>query len=113
MFKIDWKHPKATQDHLGYLWMIFSDVDPRPCSVQVNERYTYGGGWSPMQKWTATPADDLYRASPETVRIKYPGDPAFRVLFDFKINAERVFVFDGAWVMIVQPDGSHEIARMD
>lgn len=113
MFNLEWKHRDATADHLGYLPNIFHDTDPRSCVEQVNARYSYGGGWSPMTGWKAKPESDLYRAAPADVSIRYPGDPVLRPLFVFRIRAERVFVFDGAWVMIVQPDGSHEIARMD
>jgi hypothetical protein len=113
MFAVEYAAPGLTMEHLGLLPAIFHDTDPRPCAEQVNARYSHGGGWNPMRSWVATPKTRLYLAEPEVVRIEYPGDPAFRVICSWRINAERVFLFDCSWIMVVQPSGDYEVARMD
>lgn len=97
-------HPRASSYHLGYIDQFLSEADPSPAKEQLDKNYKHGGGWN---KFTGFTFD------PEAMTIKYPGDPAFPALWEGHLREERIIVFQSAWVMILQKDGSHEIARMD
>ncbi len=95
--------PKATLDHLGLLPQMFDDLDPRSAKEQANDNYRHGGGWCPFVGFTLLPDGNL----------KYPGDPPTKLLYVAKLRDEIIRVYEWAWVMIMQADGSYEIARMD
>lgn len=96
---------KAGPEHLGLWPAIFLDDDPRPAREQVNERYSYGGGWMPMRGFTMT----------ETMDLCYPGDPALPAFAACRLplSKETVYFYPHAQVAIVQDDGKFEAGRMD
>jgi hypothetical protein len=87
----------------GYLPQFLDERDPRPAAEQFQANYPFGG-WSPMQGW---------RLDVETLTIRYPGDPPFRPVAETRLRDERILLYRGAWVLVLQPSGSFEIARMD
>lgn len=99
-------HPQATEEHLGYWPEIFHSSDPRPAREQVDERYDYGGGWSPMRGFTMDMA---------TAALSYPGDPELQpfAMCELPLTRETVWFYPHAQVAIVQEDGSFEAGRMD
>jgi hypothetical protein len=96
------KHPRVTQEWLGFLPQMFSDMDPRPAREQVNANYGHGGGWRPFAGFTMT-EDGL----------EYPGDPVMGLVAETRLRDEVIRVFESDWVVIIQPDGSWEASRMD
>jgi hypothetical protein len=96
----------GTPDHVGIIPQFLDIDDERPAAEQFNTKYSYGGGWSPMKpnKW-------LY--DDKTHTIKYPGDPAYKPRACINFRDETIYVYDSAWVNIVQPDGSFSVSRMD
>jgi hypothetical protein len=97
-------HPGATFDMLGFLPEMLYQTDPRPAWKQFNEHYRHGGGWNPFKGHTL---------NLDRLTLKYPGDPPMRALAETQLRDERIIVFECAWVVIIQKDGSYEIARMD
>jgi hypothetical protein len=97
------KHPQASIEMLGFLPSFISEEDPRPAREQFNTNYGHAGGWSPFQGFTMLPNGNL----------KYPEDPETRLLWETKLRDETIRFYEHAWVAIIQPDGSHEICRMD
>lgn len=99
--------PRAQQLHrfdvLGYLEHMLLTSDPRPAFEQINERYAYGGGWRPLEGWELDEND----------KLKYPGDPALTPIAHTKLRDELIILYPHAWVAIIQPDRSFEVARMD
>lgn len=93
----------GTPDHVGLIPAFLDPSDPRPAAAQFDERYAFGGGWSPMKGWTRRPDGTL----------KYPGDPPFKPLARMRLRNETITIHDCAWVCITQPDGSFEVSRMD
>jgi len=89
---------------LGCLPGFLSESDPRPAAEQLNENYGHGGGWHPLSGWRFDPVD---------LSIRYPGDPPYVPIAVANLRQEKILVYPGAWVLIVQPDGSFEVARMD
>jgi hypothetical protein len=45
--------------------------------------------------------------------MHYPGDPDFPPVAKLQFRDETVVFYDSAFVAIIQPDGSYEIARLD
>ena len=97
-------HPDCTPEHLGYLPTFFSEHDPRPAAVQLDENYKHGGGWNPLPGW---------KMNPVTRRIQYPGDPSLTPIATTMLHDERLLFYDYAIFCIVQPDGSFECGRVD
>lgn len=97
---------RVTGDMLGLIPEFLSEDDPRPAREQFNEAYAHGGGWRPFEGFVMAGPDDLYW-------LLYPGDPPTRSLACCRLRDELIIVYQHAWVAIVQPDGTYEIARMD
>lgn len=94
---------------LGYIPDMLWPSDPRPASEQINERYSYGGGWMPMKGWKMLPDGNLQYGDPS----KEDADPPTILLAEGKLRDETIRFYTSAWVAIVQPDGSFEVSRMD
>jgi hypothetical protein len=95
-------HPRCTLDHWGYIPGFLREDDPRPARVQINERYQ--GRWRPFKGHTLGSHNELH----------YPGDPPQYPVSVMRFREERLFLYQpGDWVLIMQPDGSWEVARMD
>jgi hypothetical protein len=88
---------------LGYLPDLISEDDIRPVKEQLDDKYRYGGGWRPMKGFSF---------DKHTYAIKYPGDPLLRPIAQAQLRDEKIFLYEGDWLMIVQPDSSYEIARV-
>lgn len=97
------KHPRATQEHLGFVPLFFSESDPRPAREQVHEAYAHGGGWHPFNGFRMLSNGDM----------QYLGDPPTRLIAEARLRDEVLRFYDSAWFAIVQPDGSFEVSRLD
>lgn len=95
-------HPRATPAHLGYIPSFLSENDPRPAREQIIDNYV--GGWLPLVNFVLQ-SDGL--------TLKYPGDPALHPMWQAELRDETIVVYQHAWVMIKQKDGSFEVARLD
>src|SRR5215472_11516439 len=91
--------PRMTFDALGLIPDFLDDEDPRSAREQINEKYI--SGWQPFV------GHELDR---KTGALKYPGDPAMKPLAQVRLRDERLTFYDCAWLCIMQPDGSYEIA---
>lgn len=90
-------HPEV----LGFIPSFLDPDDPRPAAEQFNARYI--AGWHPFEGFTLLGNGDL----------KYTGDPPLHPLAMTNLRDEQITFYEYAWVMIMQPDGSWEVARMD
>ena len=89
-------------DSLGYIPRFLVSDDPRPARVQFDQSYL--GGWYKMEGFTL---------NPKTMSLKYPGDPPLLPLAVAELGYEKIYVYPHAWVLILQPDGSFEVSRLD
>jgi hypothetical protein len=80
---------------------MLSESDPRSAREQFDVNYV--GRWRPFKGHTILPNGDL----------AYPGDPPTRLLAETKLRNETIRMYEHAWVAIIQPDGSFEVAHMD
>lgn len=97
-------HFKCYDDiDLGFLPSFLSPSDPRPAREQIDEHYSHGGGWRPFEGFTLLPGDQL----------EYPGDPPMKPLAEAHLRDERILFYPYEWLVIVQPDGSYEVSRVD
>jgi hypothetical protein len=90
-------------DAVGFIPEFLSEANPQPARVQLNDNYAHGGGWRPMEGW-ALREDD---------RLVYPGDPPMMPIAELRLRDERILVYPHAWVCILYPDQTFEVARMD
>lgn len=102
MVRVQYLHPQAQADHVGFLPQFLDERDPRPAREQFHANYQHGGGWHPMEG---------YRF--ENSLLLYPGDPPLVPLARMKLRGEMILVYECGIVNIVQPNGDFEVARMD
>ena len=101
-------HYNTTPEHIGYIPEIILASDPRPISEQIAERYAHGGGWKPFNGFKTHVGPD------SRITLVYPGDPPYHMIAEcVHPNGEHVMLFESAWLMVKQPDGSHAISRID
>jgi hypothetical protein len=95
---------RYTLEHLGLIPYFFYEEDRRPAAEQLNERYSHGGGWSPMSGWKVGPVGE----------ILYTGEsPLHPIAIATLHDSEIIRFYPHAWVTITQVDGSFEISRID
>lgn len=97
------KHPQANIDMLGYIPQFVSLHDPRGAVEQFDDNYRSGGGWTSFKGF------DML----DNGNMQYPGDPQTRLLYEARLRDETIRVYESAWVAVIQPDGSFDVARMD
>lgn len=87
---------------LGLLPSFFDEDDPRSAREQIDDRYSFGGGWIPQSEFRL-----------EDGRLLYPGDPPYMPLAMTQMRDEILIFYTHAFLAIIQPDGSFEVARVD
>lgn len=87
---------------VGIIPVFLSETDPRPAREQFAERYI--GGWMPIEG---------FAFHPDTLTLTYPGDPPMYAIAKATLREETILVFPHAWVLILQPNGTWEVSRMD
>lgn len=95
-------HREMTPDGLGLIPGFLDDEDPRPAAAQFDTNYI--AGW---RHFTG------FKFDPETKVLSYPGDEPIRPLACCKLRDELIFFYPHEWVLILQPDNTYEICRMD
>lgn len=93
------------EDVLGIIPMMINDANHLPAWKQFDNHYQHGGGWRPFKGFRLI--------DKELMELQYPGDPVMKPLVRAKLRDETIYVYPHAWVLIVQPDWSFEICRMD
>ena len=101
--EIKFLHPRATWDHVGEICLWLNPQDPRPAKDQLDWHYAHGGGWHPIKGFTLGSDNSL----------TYPGDPSMKPIAEMRLRDELILQYEYAWVAIIQPDRSFEVARMD
>jgi len=94
----------AVIEAMGYIPEFLDGRDPRPAKVQLHTNYSHGGGWFPFDGFTMNLSNHS---------LKYSGDPPYHPLAVIHMRDEDIYVYNHAWVAIVQKDGKYEVARMD
>lgn len=104
----------ALANAVGMIPAFLSESDPRSAREQLNSNYAHGSGWRPFNGFKLSPGVEPDMLDGDSIpNIQYPGDPALPPLAYAMLRDEMIIVYPHAWVMILQPDGSHEISRMD
>lgn len=94
---------------LGLIPHFLSARDERPARTQFDEAYAHGGGWRPFEGFTLCKRT----MEPSSWYLSYPEDPPMSALGYTRLRDETIVVFENSWVVISQPGGEYEIARMD
>ena len=102
MLEWELRHSRVTLEVLGRLPSFLSENDPRPAREQLDAGYKKFGGWKPFKGFTMTARG-----------LEYPNDPPQPLLAETRLRDEVVQLYKGSWVVVIQPDGNYEIARMD
>lgn len=102
MIDFELKHPRMTHEALGFLPHFLSEANPEKAAKQIDANYQHGGGWNSFKGFTMTERG-----------LEYPGDPPIVLLAEAQLRDETIRLYQHAWVAIVQPDGSFDVARID
>lgn len=97
------EHGWSLFDVVGYIPQGLSEDDDRDAVTQLDASYQHGGGWRDF------PGSKLR----EDKDLSYPGDPITRRLAYATLRDEQIYVYEHAWVVVEQPDGSFRCSRMD
>jgi hypothetical protein len=89
---------------VGFIPDWLDPENPAPAKEQLDQNYRHGGGWFPTTGFTF---------DRKTLTLNYPQDPPMYPFAVMRLRDERIFMYPHAWVMILQQDGSFEVARMD
>ena len=92
-------------DLIGFIPSFLNERDQRPAKEQINANYAHGGGWNGFEGFSIVSDDPM--------TIVYPGDPELQAIARMTLHNETIYIFPDAWVMIMQEDGTWEIARID
>ena len=87
-------------EELGFLPEFLDAGDPRPAREQFAANYV--GGWDPVPG---------FKLDGEC--LVYPGDPALPPIGYTLLRDEVVVFYPYAFVLVRQPGGAFEVARMD
>lgn len=87
---------------LGLVPSFFDALDERPAIEQVMEKYI--GGWDHFKGFKLDEASG---------KLLYPGDPPMSVLASTVMHDEQIRLYESGWTMILQKDGTFEVARLD
>lgn len=97
----------GNSDHVGLIpYNLAEFADPKAdAKTQLHQSYPHGGGWFECPGFTLRADNSL----------KYPGDPPLlpRAMFKLGPNDETVYVYDSAFIAVVHPDRTFNVARMD
>jgi hypothetical protein len=102
-FPVQWFVNDARVD-LGFLPSFMSEADPLPAAKQIDRAYQHGGGWKPFQGFTF---------NPETKALSYPGDPDQFPVALSHLRDQTLYFYPHAWLLILEADGTWEVARVD
>ena len=92
----------GTPDHVGMIPHWLDESDMRNAREQLDEHYQHGGGWRPFEGFKL-----------KGPNLVYDGDPPLKPLATMKLRDEMIAIYRYGWVMILQPNGSFEVCRMD
>jgi hypothetical protein len=92
----------GTPDHVGIIPHWLDESDMRNAREQLDEHYQHGGGWHPFTGFKL-----------KGMNLTYSGDPPLKPLAIMKFRDETIAIYRYGWVMILQPNGSFEVCRMD
>lgn len=92
-------------DLLGVIPHFLDAANPAGAVEQIDAAYRdIGGGWRDQ---------DGFKLDIAAGTLTYPGDPARPLIAHADLRDERILFFNGAWIAVVQPDGSFRAARID
>lgn len=89
-------------DVIGMLPFMLYAGNPRSVREQFDDNYM--GGWRPFKGHTL---------DKDTMTLAYPGDPPLEPLVKMTFRDEHIYVYRHGWVLVLQPNGEWEVARMD
>lgn len=104
--------PGTHPDILGFLPLILRVDDERKIADQLNDRYAHGGGYFPMklEKW---------QLNRETRILTYHDEEDESEIYQplathwFPLSEERAILYKYSILLILAPDGSFALTRVD
>jgi hypothetical protein len=99
------RHGYTADDMLGTIPHMLSADDPAGVVDQIDAAYRdVGGGWRDMAGFTL---------DADAGKLTYPGDRPRLLIAEARLRDERILFFNGAWIVVLQPDDSFRAACID
>lgn len=86
----------------GYIPSFLEEGAEGSAREQIARNYI--GGWHSFSG---------FKLDSGTMELSYPDDPSMRPLNNMRFRDEVLWLYPHAWLLIMQPDGSWEIAHID
>ena len=104
MVTLQWKgiDPRFEHYMLGFL-IMFIDAEDKTSAVDQIDRH-YNAYWNTIKNHTRIGDDGT---------MYYPDDPPQKPLASAQHFDETLYFYPSAWVVVVKPDKSFDIARID
>lgn len=99
--------PDMKREALGHLPEFLHNDNPHNAVTQFHNAYGHGGGWNKFEGFSFDPNHE------NGPTLTYQGDPPYHAVAAAKLRDEIIHVYPHAWVQVIQPDGTWEVARMD
>jgi hypothetical protein len=93
----------ALAEQWGFIPDMLDEADCLPARKQIDERYPGG--------WRDAPSGVMF--DPHNLTLTYPGDPPFPLIGMMLFRDERLLLFKGSFVVILQRDDTWRCARLD
>jgi hypothetical protein len=105
--------PRVREEHLGLIPSFLRERDERGAAAQIAERYI--GGWSKFEGFKLGRAFEFDTNPREQIipSLRYPGDSPTHPLAFTRLRDETIALYEHAWVVVFQPSGEFEVARLD
>lgn len=100
-------YPEFHPEVLGLIPSFLSESDPRPAKQQLDDNYRHGGGWHPTQGFRLDLPGGGKLISP------YEEDMPLRPMAMSRLRDEVLIFYESSFLLILQLDGSFEVARVD
>ena len=96
----------------GYIPMFLSEDDDRSAREQFAGNYI--GGWEPFNRFELRFVGPAATSDNRNIpSLKFTDDPLLPPLAYAQLRDELIVVYPYSWVMVMQPDNSYEVTRMD
>jgi hypothetical protein len=97
-------------EQVGVIPLWLNPLNPKSAKEQIDDAYQHGGGWD---NFNADGTDHSKFELLDNNNLHYKGDPALQPRAKMQLRDETIYVYDHAWVAIVQLDRSFEVSRID
>lgn len=100
-------------EELGFIPNFLWESDPRGAREQIADRYSFGGGWSPLDGFKMLNDGRIQFGEEPKEGDDEPQDPPLELIAQCQFRDEMLRLYQHSWLAVIQKDGSFEVSRLD